>query len=83
MYGYMLIHLYLYGGNFMNTKPENRDKAGRFKPGKSGNPGGRKRQPPDVKAALEAATPKAAQTLVILMDSENERVNVNRLSGVI
>jgi hypothetical protein len=54
--------------------PENRDKTGRFKPGKSGNPGGRKRQPPDVKAALEAATSKAAQTLVILLDSENERV---------
>ena len=41
-----------------------------FRPGRSGNPGGRKRLDPDVKAILEAACPDAAQLLVDMMNDE-------------
>lgn len=39
--------------------PQNRDAAGRFIKGKSGNPGGRKALPMDVKEALTELVPEA------------------------
>lgn len=47
--------------------PENRDNAGRFVKGKSGNPGGRKPMDGKTKKVLEAAAPEAAGKLVDLM----------------
>ena len=50
-------------------KPENRDKAGRFVKGKSGNPGGRKPMDGETKKILEDAAPEAAQMLVAMMNN--------------
>ena len=41
-----------------------------FKPGQSGNPGGRKPLDPEVKAALEAACPDAVKTLTTIVRDE-------------
>jgi len=38
--------------------------------GQSGNPGGKKKIPADVKEALAAASPKAVQTLIDLLDDK-------------
>lgn len=48
-----------------------------WKPGQSGNPGGRRPIPEEVKEALQAATPAAVKTLVEIMTqgkSEDTRV---------
>ena len=49
--------------------PVNRDSAGRFIKGQSGNPQGRKRLPPDVKQMLKAATPEAVRLLLDTMEN--------------
>lgn len=51
-----------------------RQPNGRFLPGTTGNPGGRPKVPMDVRAALEAGSLAAAQRLVALVKSEDERV---------
>lgn len=51
--------------------PDNRDKAGRFIAGKSGNPGGRTPIPKNVREMLKAATPKAAALLVTMMEDKD------------
>jgi hypothetical protein len=51
-----------------------RDELGRFRPGTTGNAGGRPSLPQDVREALEAGSLRAAQRLVQLLDSEDERV---------
>lgn len=56
------------------SKPANRARTGRFLPGQSGNPGGRRRRSPDVQAIFTGADAKAAQTLVNLLDSEDEEM---------
>lgn len=64
----------------MNTTPEitdaeaQRDSAGRFLPGKTGNPGGRPKGYADVAALAREAGPDAIAKLVCLMDSEDERI---------
>jgi hypothetical protein len=45
-----------------------------FQKGQTGNPGGRPRIAPDVKEALAAASPLAAQRLVQLVKSDDEDV---------
>lgn len=47
-----------------------RDKKGYFVAGKSANPGGRAKVPPEVKEALRAACPKAVSTLIALLDDK-------------
>lgn len=47
-----------------------------FQKGKSGNPGGRKALPPDVKEAFAAACPRAVETLVSLLDSKSEPIRM-------
>lgn len=50
--------------------PENREKTGKFKAGKSGNPGGRPRQTEEQKQALDnirALAPTAAKVLKRLL----------------
>jgi len=54
--------------------PITRAEGGRFAPGSSGNPGGRRGLPADVRTQLEAALPKAVARLVQLIDSKDERV---------
>lgn len=65
------------------SKPQNRAKAGRFKAGTSGNPGGRPKLAPDVKDALKAATPRAAERLVELMESPDENVALKAAATVL
>lgn len=46
----------------------------KFKPGQSGNPGGRPKFDGGVRELAQRNCPKAIQTLVKLMDSKDERV---------
>lgn len=50
--------------------PGNRDEAGRFIKGQSGNPDGRKKMPQDMKKMLEAAAPEAVAFLIETMKNE-------------
>lgn len=43
--------------------PENRTEAGTFKPGTTGNAGGRPKTPPELVEAFKGRTPKALATL--------------------
>lgn len=65
----------------MSKKPQNRagtgparDDRGRLKKGSTANPGGRPRTPADIKSAFDAATPRAVERLLELLESENEKV---------
>lgn len=52
-------------------EPQNRDpETGRVIAGNSLNPGGRRRMPKEVRDMLDAATPKAAKTLVDALEAE-------------
>jgi hypothetical protein len=51
-----------------------RDRAGRFAPGASGNPGGRTPIPAHIREALEYHTEKAVAVLAELLSSDDERV---------
>lgn len=54
-----------------------------FKPGQSGNPGGKPSIPAEVKQALLAATPAAVSTLIELMATGGERVRVQAASIIL
>lgn len=54
--------------------PQNRTKTGRFKPGSSGNPGGRPKRTPEQRDALEAVkslAPDAVRTMERLLKAKN------------
>lgn len=51
-----------------------RDRAGRFTPGASGNPGGRTPIPAHIREALESHTEKAVAVLAELLSSDDDRV---------
>lgn len=51
-----------------------RDRAGRFTPGASGNPGGRTPIPAHIREALESHTEKALAVLAELLSSDDDRV---------
>jgi len=53
-----------------------RHPNGRFVTGTSGNAGGRPKTAPDVRSALEAGSLAAAQRLVELVNSPDERVSL-------
>lgn len=57
----------------MKDAPENRDNAGRFLPGQTGNPGGR---PKGIAAIAREHTDKAVEVLVNAMDDGDPRVRV-------
>ena len=57
-------------------KPESRDEAGRFKKGQSGNPGGRKPLPPDVKMMLKESSADAAKLLIETMRDKNAKIDL-------
>ena len=52
----------------------NRDPSGRWLPGVTGNGGGRPKTDPEVRQALEAGSLAAAERLVALTGSDDERV---------
>lgn len=53
--------------------PENRDKAGRFQKGKTGNPGGRPSIPQEFKdLALKYSVPALKKAIEIMQDDENK-----------
>jgi hypothetical protein len=54
-----------------------------FQKGQSGNPGGRKRIPDDVKAAFAQACPQAVATLVSLLQSKNEAIRLRAAEVII
>lgn len=54
--------------------PQNRTKTGRFKPGSSGNPGGRPKHTPEQRDALEAVkslAPDAVEAMARLLKAED------------
>lgn len=54
--------------------PQNREKTGRFKPGSSGNPGGRPKHTPEQLDALDAIkslTPEAVETMARLLRAKD------------
>lgn len=55
--------------------PENRDEAGKFKKGKSGNPGGRPKVPDSVKKMLKRAAPDAVRLLIETISNESTTMN--------
>jgi hypothetical protein len=66
-----------------DTVRHNRDESGRFLPGASGNPGGRPQRNPNVLETLKAATPKAAETLVELLTSKNEKLRYQAANSIL
>lgn len=57
-------------------KPANRDNSGKFVKGVSGNPNGRPAMPDEVKEMLKAATPRAAQLLIDVIDDTEQPINL-------
>lgn len=54
--------------------PQNRTKTGRFKPGNSGNPGGRPKRTPEQRDALEAVkslAPDAVEAMERLLKAKD------------
>ena len=71
----------------MPEKPEVKKKrkpGGRpFPKGVSGNPGGRPKTDPEVKAILKAAAPDAARQLVEMMYSDNEKIAMWAITDIL
>lgn len=53
--------------------PDNRTKAGTFKKGESGNPGGRPKIPEDIKQAFKDLTPAAIATLTEIVNCKSAK----------
>lgn len=53
-----------------------------WKPGQSGNPGGRRPIPQEVKDALIAATPEATRVLIDLLRSDNEKIRIQAVQVI-
>jgi hypothetical protein len=56
---------------------------GQFKPGTSGNPGGRPKTPEQIKKIFNVAGPAAAAALVKLLDSEDEGIRLKAASAIL
>ena len=55
----------------MADVPENRDDKGRFVKGCAGNPKGRPKIPQEVRDMFKAASPKALEVILEIMNNEN------------
>lgn len=55
---------------------ENKPASGRFQKGRSGNPGGRPKLESDIRALAQQHGAAALRRLVLIMESDNERVAV-------
>jgi len=60
-----------------------RRAGSRWKKGQSGNPGGRRRRPADLQAALEAASPAAVSRLVALLACGDPRVELRAAEAIL
>ncbi len=61
-----------------DSRAENRAITGQFKPGQSGNPGGRKKLDPTVRALAREHTPEAVELLMAIArgtDPANVRID--------
>ena len=56
--------------------PTNRSKTGKFEKGKSGNPSGRPKENPEVKAIFKARSAEAALKVVELMNCGIEKIEL-------
>jgi hypothetical protein len=63
--------------------PQSRNASGRFKPGQSGNPGGRPAVDPKVKEALEALTLPAVTELGNCLRSPDESIRLKAATTVL
>lgn len=54
-----------------------------FQPGQSGNPNGRPKMSPEVKAALEKNTMKAINILIKLMGSKDEDIKLKAANSIL
>lgn len=64
--------------------PEGRDKAGRFTKGHSGNPTGKPTQEnAEIKEILKAASVRAAERLVELIDSKQEKIALQAVKEIL
>ena len=63
--------------------PQNRDISGKFKCGCSGNPGGRPKVAGEVRELLAQNTTRAVETVIALLDSENEKVALQAAQEVL
>ena len=61
--------------------PQNREHL--FKPGQSGNPGGRPKADPEMQAILKAACPKAAAKLVELLDCSTPKIVLSAAEAIL
>lgn len=58
-------------------------RPGQWKKGQSGNPRGRPKTSDDARAAFAAAFPKAADTLVALLDSADEAIRLRAADSIL
>jgi len=58
-----------------------RNAQGHWLPGRSANPGGRPGVPEVIKATLRELSPRAVQRLGELLDSEDERIQLEAAKG--
>ena len=63
--------------------PADRDSAGRFMPGVSGNPAGGKKKDPAAMEILRAAVPKAARKLVALLECGNAKIEAQAATAIL
>ncbi len=60
-----------------------RDKRGHWLPGRSANPGGRPGVPEVIKATLRELSPRAVERLGELLDSEDERIQLEAAKAIL
>ena len=60
-----------------------RDERGHWLPGRSANPGGRPGVPEVIKATLRELSPRAVQRLGELLDSEDERIQLEAAKAIL
>ena len=60
-----------------------RDERGHWLPGRSANPGGRPGIPDVIKATLRKLSPRAVERLGELLDSEDERIQLEAAKAIL
>jgi hypothetical protein len=60
-----------------------RDDRGHWLPGRSANPGGRPGVPEGIKATLRELSPRAVERLGELLDSEDERIQLEATKAIL
>jgi hypothetical protein len=65
------------------AEPANRTKAGKFRPGVSGNPFGRPKSDEDIKALARAHTVEAIDRLLQVLRGDNDRAAVAACSIIL